>query len=402
MRCNYHISSASRVMHDFVPSGMLQRKCACGQHASGGHCDECKKNETLQRYPAGSPGSTVVPPIVHDVLRSPGQPLDTGTRAFFEPRFGHDFSRVRVHTDPKASESAQALNAVAYTTGQDIVFARGSYSPLMAAGQRTLAHELTHVVQQEKGNSRFLSAGVYASGNRSLWPDHPFVSDPHNFAETEAERVSDEVLRPCSSAQPVKVSPLPDLTHAISRRAGTSEPTKAEEKADARLNFLATFPDWAIHDWKKLTPSAQTLVVFKMMGKYGADFATDFLAYAERKKKPNVVTRFTNLPSDTPESLKKHGYRFARSQMGSMIWVHPSGSEVVVLSGSSTKTTGPPSPPKPAPPSTGPDDIHERCVKHCLVDTEDEADCRDCCETTIPVEDEKCRRACNSSCDQKL
>jgi hypothetical protein len=78
----------------------------------------------------------------------PGQPLDAATRNFFEPRFGHDFSAVRIHSDTRAAESAQAVNALAYTTGRNIVFAAGQYSPELPAGRKLLAHELTHVVQQ--------------------------------------------------------------------------------------------------------------------------------------------------------------------------------------------------------------------------------------------------------------
>jgi hypothetical protein len=85
-----------------------------------------------------------VPLIVHEVLRSPGQPLDSQTRAFFEPRFGHDFSKVRVHTDTRASESTRAVNALAYTVGQDVAFASGQYAPRTDAGARLLAHELAH------------------------------------------------------------------------------------------------------------------------------------------------------------------------------------------------------------------------------------------------------------------
>ena len=71
------------------------------------------------------------PSIIHDVLRAPGQPLDATTRAFMEPRFGHDFSRVRVHSDAKAAESARAVNALAYTVGQDVVFGVGQYAPCL-------------------------------------------------------------------------------------------------------------------------------------------------------------------------------------------------------------------------------------------------------------------------------
>lgn len=89
-----------------------------------------------------------VPPIAHDVLQSPGQPLDAATRRELEPRFGHDFSRVRLHTDAQAAQSARAVDALAYTVGPHIAFAAGQYQPASSAGQRLLAHELTHVVQQ--------------------------------------------------------------------------------------------------------------------------------------------------------------------------------------------------------------------------------------------------------------
>lgn len=90
-----------------------------------------------------------VPPIVHEVLRSPGQPLDPATRTFMEPRFGHDFSKVRVYADNSAAKSARALHALAYTVAPNIVFGAGQYAPHTHAGQRLLAHELTHVVQQQ-------------------------------------------------------------------------------------------------------------------------------------------------------------------------------------------------------------------------------------------------------------
>ncbi len=91
---------------------------------------------------------SAAPPIVHEVLRSPGQPLDPATRTFFEPRFGHDFSRVRVHTDMHAAASARAVNAIAYTVGTHIVFSGGAYSLGKSEGRELLAHELAHVQQQ--------------------------------------------------------------------------------------------------------------------------------------------------------------------------------------------------------------------------------------------------------------
>jgi Domain of unknown function (DUF4157) len=95
-----------------------------------------------------SPESATVPPLVGEVLSASGQPLDQSTRTFMESRFAHDFSRVQVHTDAKAAESAQAVQARAYTVGRDVVFGAGQYAPGTLAGKRLLAHELTHVVQQ--------------------------------------------------------------------------------------------------------------------------------------------------------------------------------------------------------------------------------------------------------------
>jgi lipoprotein-anchoring transpeptidase ErfK/SrfK len=92
-----------------------------------------------------------VPSIVHDVLRTPGQPLDPVTQGFMESSFGQDFSEVRVHTDGRAAESAQAVEALAYTAGQDVVFGAGQYAPHTSGGKMLLAHELTHVAQQRGG-----------------------------------------------------------------------------------------------------------------------------------------------------------------------------------------------------------------------------------------------------------
>lgn len=102
----------------------------------------------LQRATPGAPGQQAAPPIVHEVLRSPGQPLDAATRAFFEPRFGYDFSQVRVHFDERAADSARALDALAFTVGQHVVFGASQYAPTSPSVRTLLAHELAHVIQQ--------------------------------------------------------------------------------------------------------------------------------------------------------------------------------------------------------------------------------------------------------------
>ncbi|MEP6507599.1 MAG: DUF4157 domain-containing protein [Gemmatimonadales bacterium] len=92
---------------------------------------------------------TTAPPIVHEVLASRGQPLDTSAREFFEPRFGADLGGVTIHTNSKAEASAEAVQAQAYTVGHDIVFGANQYAPGSESGRRLIAHELTHFLQQD-------------------------------------------------------------------------------------------------------------------------------------------------------------------------------------------------------------------------------------------------------------
>ena len=121
----------------------VNRKCAA--------CEEEKRTKLQPKCAPSTSGATAgaAPPIVHEVLRSPGRPLDAATRAFMEPRFGRNFGAVRTHTDGKAAASASAVQALAYTVGNDVVFAQQQYAPDTPGGKRLLAHELAHVVQQQ-------------------------------------------------------------------------------------------------------------------------------------------------------------------------------------------------------------------------------------------------------------
>ncbi len=176
----------------------LQRKCACGSGAFAltGECEECVQKNRLglqtkfqvnelgdsyeqeadriadqvtaapahpavsgaprhiQRFFGQPVGQTeTVPASVNHVLASSGRPLEPALQQDMEQRFGHDFSRVRVHTDAKAAESARAVEARAYTVGRDVVFSDGHYAPHSREGSQLLAHELAHVIQQERGGS---------------------------------------------------------------------------------------------------------------------------------------------------------------------------------------------------------------------------------------------------------
>jgi Zn-dependent peptidase ImmA (M78 family) len=115
--------------------------------------------------------------------------LDAATRAFMESRFCSDFGSVRIHTDSRGAESARAVNAWAYTVGQDIVFASGRYSPYTKDGQTTLAHELTHTMQQ--------------GGRMQPVPSDLGITDPADSLETEAHHVASAVV---NGAPPATIS----------------------------------------------------------------------------------------------------------------------------------------------------------------------------------------------------
>jgi hypothetical protein len=173
-------------------SGLLQRKCACGEPGQvGGECAECRKKKegTLQRASTLFAPPSEVPPIVHEVLRSPGQPLDVATRAGMESRFRHDFSQVRVHADGRSAHSAAAIGAHAYTLGQQVVFASGQYRPDTIPGTRLLAHELVHTIQQ---------------GRLATVPERLELSDPSDPAEQTARALSADLPSrdACSSLSP--------------------------------------------------------------------------------------------------------------------------------------------------------------------------------------------------------
>ncbi len=121
-------------------------------------------------------------------MRAGGQPLPPAVCGFFELRLGHDFSRVRVHTDASAEESASSLNARAYTAGQDIVFRESEYDPHSARGQQLLAHELAHVVQIDRAGIR---------------PDPSYITPRNHASEVEARAASQPGAMPVLSAAPV-------------------------------------------------------------------------------------------------------------------------------------------------------------------------------------------------------
>jgi hypothetical protein len=140
---------------------------------------------------------------VSEVLRTPGAALPSDTAAFMESRFGHDFSHVRVHADPRAAASARALNADAYTAGAHVIFAPGKFAPRNGDGKRLLAHELAHVVQQQSG-------GVSDSASEST--------------RSSLERLADVQAEHALRAAPTSVGSPAVAAPPIQRQASTQPP----------------------------------------------------------------------------------------------------------------------------------------------------------------------------------
>jgi hypothetical protein len=171
------------------------------------------------------------PPLVSEVLRTPGHSLDPATRAFFESRLGHDFSRVRIHADGVAASAAQSVGANAFTLGSHIVFGSGRYAPVSESGQRLLAHELVHVMQQG--------------------------GDP-----------SHAVLRRDDADPPLKEAKKEDATDAVSD--GLKTVATEAGKNDAFKNYgLALAERYALPIWNGMTTGDKAATIGVAAGMYG-------------------------------------------------------------------------------------------------------------------------------------
>ncbi|HJU54663.1 MAG TPA: DUF4157 domain-containing protein [Pyrinomonadaceae bacterium] len=244
-----------------VPQPQVQRACRCG-----GGCPGCRNEQAahahLQTKPtrAKDSGQIEAPPIVNEILRSPGRPLDSSTRAFMEPRFGRDFSHVRVHDDADAVTAAASVNAKAFTVGNAIVFGAGQYSPASGEGRRLLGHELTHVVQQSASASELRPQRL-----PSLPSAHVTQHSPGGLFRKEEKPVKEE--------------------KTVLEKEGVTDRRTVDEVDEVRRILIATLsnPKSAlfpyIKDKLKRLESGKTKYKIEDVG----EFAADYRKHAKRR-----------------------------------------------------------------------------------------------------------------------
>ncbi|WP_393063139.1 DUF4157 domain-containing protein [Streptomyces sp. LN549] len=199
----------------------------------------------IQRSRAGTPEQSEDEPRspVHDVISSGGgTPLDTETRTDLEGRMGADFSDVRIHNDSAAHESAKGVGAHAYTVGNNVVFQRDAYDPSSPQGRTTLAHELTHVIQQRSGPVE----GTEAPGGIR-------VSDPSDRFEREAVTNADRVLSDPAPAPAASVPPSAAPAAPAVQRAATED--EDEQPADVQGSFVQRAEEKSTEEEEEAAPA---------------------------------------------------------------------------------------------------------------------------------------------------
>lgn len=259
------------------PAARLERRCACGNHTIGGaECASCARTHgTLFRKAAAPMEGGPLPGSVRRTLRQAGQPLQADVRADFELRFGHDLSRVRVHTDGSAAASARMIGAHAYALGSHIVFGAQQYAPHTAQGRELLAHELVHTLQQEGE----------PPGNL----DSIRIGHPADAAEREADRLAAHAL---ADQVPITVDPTPpQLMRKVSKDFATI-------KSDLTYGVF----DWAITDKE----AREVLAILKGLSD---DDLKDTVAAMDRE---GITGRlFDELPADDVKANKDFLHKVA-------------------------------------------------------------------------------------------
>jgi hypothetical protein len=253
-----------------APAGGLRRACACGgTPGPEGECAACKARRLGVQRKAARGGPPHAPTIVHEVLNSPGRPLEPAARSTMERGFGRDFAAVRVHTDARAAASARAVDAHAYTVGSDVVFAEGRHAPETVEGRLLLAHELAHVVQQGAARTRWLA--------RKPAPE------PQAFGPACSEGAADPCqMTRCSNSE-VRTA-LADLDRGLDYVRRATGAARESPLADSTVRAL----DWYFNDHSETTARevasrldciGECLTDTSVNGRFGCHPDYDAIAY---------------------------------------------------------------------------------------------------------------------------
>jgi hypothetical protein len=314
-------TSGGEVQSDTKPAG-FHAAAAPGpppMDGSGGSPEDAgtgalAREAPIQRDAADSPAVAPAAPALNG---SAGHPLDSGTRASMEPLVGQDLSQVRVHTDGQAGQAAQNLNANAFTTGQDIYFAPGQYSPSSTTGLGLVAHELTHVAQQSQGTVS------------------PGISQPGDAHELQAEAVQRAVTSGAAAPPPETPPTTPSVTPAIQRDdAGGEAPSGILGRV---LHFLAdkvnVIPGYRLFivilgvnpiDMSRVDPSPANIMRAIVEVAPGGKLITDALdAYGVFDKVGNWVSQQLHTLGLAVGSIKQAIETFAGTLGLSDILLHP-------------------------------------------------------------------------------
>jgi Domain of unknown function (DUF4157) len=290
---------------------LLQSQCACG-----GGCPRCQNSLKIQtKLKISEPGDVYeqeTDQVADEVMRMPeptiqleldspiiqtkseggriisnilsnqiislqgdGGSMNSNTKSFMESRFGQDFSRVRIHTDSKAVQLNQELNAQAFTVGNNVFFNLGKYLPESDSGKHLLAHELVHVLQQD----------------------------------------CNDVIHRKPMAQNIKA-----------------------KKRDVWLKKLAKQPGDAHRNWKHLTSMEKMALVIQMTNHYGYDFGKSFLWYTNHPINVVDQHFIPAFSEHTPEWFQSQGYKLWQRSSVNEFWVHPSGKEIMLVLETSKKS----------------------------------------------------------------
>ena len=296
---------ADQVAEQVVSRGgalSVQRKCAACNGA--GTCPKCKQNALrVQRKAAAEGPDEIASGAESDIaaLRGGGQALPPTLREEFEPHFGQDFSNVRVHTGGHAAELAGAMSARAFTAGPDIVFGQGQYQPGSTEGQKLLAHELTHVVQQGAATLAGPDAAPNATaishaGTQQVQRD--LLDDAQALAGSTLDKVG-SVVNEAGSAISSGVSTISKGASSVIDDATTSLATAAQATASAAGGIV----DWVKTEAGKLALRAANALAAKFGGSViispegGIDILIGDINIAELEEETHILP--LGLPVDT-------------------------------------------------------------------------------------------------------